>query len=147
MSRIISMFNPDEKIFQTAMPLFGIEELKTFYNLFKMDLEKDAEYEKTGRYLLLGRIVLCLIPQTIRKLKEEDPSFQITDVYRLDPSYGNGGIKENLMCLDDTLVFRIQIRHPGYEEGEFIRSTCQIEISKEDNYIVFSGLFKLFEKK
>ncbi len=143
MSQIISNIDPMVEIFETIMPKFELTKLEDFCHLFEMDIDKDVTDEETGQKLLLGRIILCLLPKTIRKIKEEKPHFPMTDVFRISPSHR--GIQENPIFIDDELFFRIQIKVPCEKNGSFKKTCCVIEICK-DACIVFSGVFHLYEK-
>lgn len=139
MTRIQCGFDPTKKVYSVGMEKFTEKELKKFCELFLMDIE-DLKCPKSGNYILLGRIALCMIPKTIKKIKEENDHFPIKKVGRIDPSYSKNMVQENVMYLEDDLVFRIQIIN--HKDKEYL---SRIEISR-DEYITFAGLFKISEK-
>ena len=135
MTEIMTLFNPREPIYQTTMPSFGIKKLEAFCDLFEMNVK--SLQTKNGKYLLLGRVILCMLPQTIAKVRRENSDFPIKDVYGIEPSYSKGKVQEGEMSIDDVLIFKIQIKCLMEKD-----CTCRIEIFKGGE-IVFGGLFKL----
>lgn len=140
--RIKSTFDPKVKVFQTKMPPFGMRKLRTFCELFWMDINELKEDED---YPLLGRIILCMIPKTIQVLKKANPDFPFGKVLRIDPSYNGekdfsakAAIQEDEAYIGDNLIFKIQIKC----QPDATSYTCRIEIYENRN-IVFAGTFKL----
>lgn len=139
MTEIVSGFDPQKPVFELEMVNLTKNELRRFCGLFKMDI-KQLKHPKTGKYILLGRIILCMIPGIILKIKKQNLEFPIEYVGRIDPSYSKNAFKENTMFICDKLIFRIQIKNSDGEEH-----LSRIEISR-GRYITFGGLFKLSKR-
>ncbi len=156
MVEIESKFEPGKSIWQTEMKKITIKMLKTYCDLFDINinkhfLKKSKTIKKYGKriihikkYSVPGAMILDMFRPTIEKLSKEDASFPISMINNME--FGCGTTSENPIFTNDDLIFKVQQIFYDNKKSHEKKFGGKVEIYRDD-HIVFKGTFDFIQKK